>query len=255
MKPGGHGAATQPADPSSIDPTRTSEPQPAAPPAHAPPPGQRPSGPAKLRDPERYQIIGEHGRGGLGRVSRAHDHDLGRDIAIKELISRGQVSEVRFLREALITARLEHPGIVPIYEAGRWPDGTPFYAMKLVAGRPLRELIISLSMDGTIARTSPDGRSEVIARDVKAGSTFAYAASRHLLAYVCDPGDLCILEIATGKRSHAASVPSYAPPGDAPPGHAPIDLSFSPDESQLAVLSETKDLRVLDVSGSGQPVE
>jgi hypothetical protein len=41
----------------------------------------------------------------------------------------------------LITARLEHPGIVTVHEAGRWPDGTPFYAMKLVAGRPLRELI------------------------------------------------------------------------------------------------------------------
>jgi tetratricopeptide (TPR) repeat protein len=90
---------------------------------------------------ERYQVIGEHGRGGLGRVSRAHDRELGRDVAIKELISSGPVSELRFLREALITARLEHPGIVPVHETGRWPDGTPFYAMKLVSGRPLRDLI------------------------------------------------------------------------------------------------------------------
>src|ERR1043165_7566102 len=79
---------------------------------------------AQLRDPKRYRILGEHGRGGLGRVARAHDVDLGRDIAIKELISRGPISEVRFLREALITARLEHPGIVPVHEAGRWLDGT-----------------------------------------------------------------------------------------------------------------------------------
>ena len=90
----------------------------------------------QLRNPERYHIIGEHGRGGLGRVSRAHDRELGRDVAIKELISRSAVDEVRFLREALITARLEHPGIVPVHEAGRWPDGTPFYAMKLVVGPP-----------------------------------------------------------------------------------------------------------------------
>ena len=47
------------------------------------------------------QIIGEHGRGGLGRVLRAHDRDLGRDIAIKELLSRGNLHEVRFVREAL----------------------------------------------------------------------------------------------------------------------------------------------------------
>ena len=85
-------------------------------------------------NPSRYRIIGEHGRGGLGKVSRAHDIDLGRDVAIKELISRNHVSEVRFLREALITARLEHPGIVPLHEAGRWPDGTPFYVQDASRG-------------------------------------------------------------------------------------------------------------------------
>src|SRR5687767_13024325 len=69
---------------------------------------------SRIGDRARYQIIGEHGRGGLGRVSRAYDRALGRDVAIKELISRGHVSEIRFLREAMITARLEHPGIVPI---------------------------------------------------------------------------------------------------------------------------------------------
>jgi hypothetical protein len=42
----------------------------------------------QLQNPERYHIMGEHGRGGLGRVSRAHDRELGRDVAIKELISR-----------------------------------------------------------------------------------------------------------------------------------------------------------------------
>src|ERR1043165_27002 len=90
---------------------------------------------AFTRAPERYQILGEFGRGGLGRVSRAHDRELGRDVAIKELPPHGHVKGVRFLREAMITARLEHPSIAPVHEAGRWPDGTPFYAMKLVAGR------------------------------------------------------------------------------------------------------------------------
>ena len=45
----------------------------------------------------------------------------------------------RFMREALVTARLQHPAIVPVYEAGRWPAGEPFYAMKLVSGRSLAE--------------------------------------------------------------------------------------------------------------------
>src|SRR5262249_26943413 len=47
----------------------------------------------------------------------------------------------RFVREALITARLQHPSIVPVYEAGRWPDRAPFYAMKLVAGRPMSDVL------------------------------------------------------------------------------------------------------------------
>src|SRR5215470_4815322 len=98
-----------------------------------------------IDDPERYQEIAEHGRGGLGRVVRAVDKRLGRTVAVKELLRRGDSSEARFLREALITARLEHPGIVPVHEAGRWPNGDPYYVMKLVEGRTLKEQIASLS--------------------------------------------------------------------------------------------------------------
>src|SRR5262249_5000135 len=85
---------------------------------------------------------------GSDRHVPAEAEQLGRDIAIKELISRGALNEARFMREALITARLEHPGIVPVYEAGYWPDGTPFYAMKLVAGRSLRDLLIECKTIG-----------------------------------------------------------------------------------------------------------
>jgi WD40 repeat protein len=74
-------------------------------------------------------------------VMRAQDRELGRAVAIKELLVLNRSSELRFFREAMITARLEHPNIVPVHEAGRWPDGRPFYTMKLVAGTPLSELI------------------------------------------------------------------------------------------------------------------
>jgi hypothetical protein len=89
----------------------------------------------------RYEIGAEVGRGGLGRVSRARDLHLDRTVAIKELHAGGEDARRRFVREALVTARLEHPGIVAVHEAGRWPDGDPFYAMKLVRGRPLAQLI------------------------------------------------------------------------------------------------------------------
>src|SRR5262249_24787879 len=139
---------------------------------------------AQLPDPKRYRILGEHGRGGLGRVARAHDVDLGRDIAIKELISRGHLSEVRFLREALITARLEHPGIVPVHEAGRWPDGTPFYAMKLVAGRPLRDLIAE--------RATVDERIALLHHVIAVADAIAYAHGRNIIHRDLKPSNVIV---------------------------------------------------------------
>ncbi len=96
-----------------------------------------------IDDPDRYEQINEHARGGLGRIVRAVDRRLGRTVAVKELLRRDDWHEARFVREALITARLEHPGIVPVHEAGRWPNGDPYYVMKLVEGRTLKELMAS----------------------------------------------------------------------------------------------------------------
>ncbi|HEU4726669.1 MAG TPA: WD40 repeat domain-containing serine/threonine-protein kinase, partial [Kofleriaceae bacterium] len=141
-------------------------------------------GPEQRRDPERYEVIGEHGRGGLGRVARAHDHDLDRDIAIKELLARDPVREVRFLREALITARLEHPGIVPVYEAGRWPDGTPFYAMKLVAGRPLNELIAE--------RVTVAERIGLLHHVIAVADAIAYAHGRNIIHRDLKPSNVVV---------------------------------------------------------------
>ena len=83
VKLGGHDGPAAP--PSPADATLTAEPPRAKGAATA---GDAPAG-SQLRDPDRYEFLGEHGRGGLGRVSRAHDRELGRDVAIKELLSRG----------------------------------------------------------------------------------------------------------------------------------------------------------------------
>ncbi|MET0342412.1 MAG: protein kinase [Polyangiales bacterium] len=98
------------------------------------------------REPEhpRYQVGAEHARGGMGRILRATDTYLARPVAIKELLSHGREAEARFEREARLTARLQHPSIVPVYDAGRWrATGRPFYAMKLVGGAPLSALVAS----------------------------------------------------------------------------------------------------------------
>jgi eukaryotic-like serine/threonine-protein kinase len=176
---------TQQPQPSPADPTQTSASLPHATPGPAVvEPYSSPSTPTQLRDPARYLILGEHGRGGLGRVSRAHDRELGRDVAIKELLSRGHVSEVRFLREALITARLEHPGIVPVHEAGRWPDGTPFYAMKLVAGRPLRDLIAE--------RNTIEERLGLFHHVIAVADAIAYAHGRNVIHRDLKPANVIV---------------------------------------------------------------
>ncbi len=89
----------------------------------------------------RYRVGEEVGRGGLGRVVSAYDVLLERTVALKELLDDSEDSRRRFRSEVLITARLQHPSIVPIYDAGRWPNHAPFYAMKLVGGLPLSDAI------------------------------------------------------------------------------------------------------------------
>ncbi|HVV83917.1 MAG TPA: protein kinase, partial [Kofleriaceae bacterium] len=97
--------------------------------------------PLPFVDPGQYVADHEVARGGMGRIIAAHDRVLGRPVALKELLHPDPAQAARFRREALITARLQHPAIVPVYQAGRWPSGEPFYAMKLVAGRPLDQVI------------------------------------------------------------------------------------------------------------------
>jgi WD40 repeat protein len=95
--------------------------------------------PVRRRD--RYERLAEHARGGIGTITRARDRELGRALAIKEIRSPEGRAVERFVREARITMRLEHPSIVPVHDAGRWESGEPFYAMKLVAGRTLKEVV------------------------------------------------------------------------------------------------------------------
>jgi serine/threonine protein kinase len=78
----------------------------------------------------RYEIESEIGRGGLGVVYAARDRELHRRVALKVL-------ESALAGEAKLIAGLEHPAIVPIYDAGTLPDGRAFYAMKLVTGARL----------------------------------------------------------------------------------------------------------------------
>ncbi|HET9622677.1 MAG TPA: serine/threonine-protein kinase [Kofleriaceae bacterium] len=146
--------------------------------------GKQPLFASQQRNRRRYQFLGEHGRGGIGRVQRAHDRDLGRDVAIKELLAPGTAHEARFLREVEITARLEHPGIVPVHEAGRWSDGTPFYAMKLVSGRPLRDLLQQ--------RVTREARLDLLHHVIAVADAIAYAHQRQIIHRDLKPANIIV---------------------------------------------------------------
>ncbi|MBL0218637.1 MAG: serine/threonine protein kinase [Myxococcales bacterium] len=92
-------------------------------------------------DEGRYRDREEIARGGMGRVLEATDSVLGRRVAVKEVLSTSPEALRRFAREIRITARLEHPSIVPVYDTGTSPDGSPFYVMRKVSGQPLEELV------------------------------------------------------------------------------------------------------------------
>ena len=91
----------------------------------------------------RYRLVREVGRGGMGVVYEALDLQLERSVAIKSLKVRGnRPSQLkRFLREARITSRLNHPGIMAIHEFGQTGDGRAFMVMRLLRGQTLRQIL------------------------------------------------------------------------------------------------------------------
>ncbi len=87
----------------------------------------------------RYRLVGPVGAGGMGAVFEVEDERLERRLALKvvDVPLDGEAPAEALLVEARVLARLEHPGLVPVHDAGRLPDGRAFYAMKLVRGERL----------------------------------------------------------------------------------------------------------------------
>ena len=138
------------------------------------------------------------GRGGLGEVVAVYDRHLRREVARKELHphfasvrsadSGGTPPTVtdRFLREARITAGLEHPGVVPIYELGRRPNGTLYYTMKRIRGRTLADAIAS-------APTLQD-RLKLIGHFIDLCQAVAYAHSKGVVHRDLKPHNVMVGE-------------------------------------------------------------
>jgi tetratricopeptide (TPR) repeat protein len=135
-------------------------------------------------DPAYFDIGEPIAAGGMGKITRAFDRRLGREVAIKEVLS--PKLRARFEREAAITARLQHPAIVPIYEAGTWPDGRAFYTMRLVSGGTLGDAIAE--------RPTLERRLELLPHLIAVTEALAYAHSRGVIHRDLKPQNILIGE-------------------------------------------------------------
>jgi len=98
-------------------------------------------------DELRYETTGILGRGGMGEVHLARDRRIGRDVALKvigEPFRDAPESRARFVFEARLQGRLEHPAIVPVHDVGVDPSGAVWFAMRRVRGRTLEEVLLSI---------------------------------------------------------------------------------------------------------------
>jgi PAS domain S-box-containing protein len=161
---------------------------------------------------ERYARLRLHATGGIGRVWVAHDGDLGRDVALKEL--RPERAEhaalwVRFLQEARITGQLEHPGVVPVYElARRRDDQQPFYTMRFVKGRTLSEAARVFHDKRLAGQADALDLPVLLNAFVTVCNTVAYAHSRGVIhrdlkgqnVVLGDFGEVVVLDWGLAKR-------------------------------------------------------
>jgi len=136
----------------------------------------------------RFRILRPHAKGGLGQVYVAHEEELHREVALKEIQERHAdhpESRTRFLLEAEITGGLEHPGIVPVYGLGQYADGRPFYAMRFIKGDSLKDAIGRFHKKPSTDFTDDADKQESV-KSAKSVDQFWGVAFRQLLGRFID---------------------------------------------------------------------
>ncbi|WP_165248378.1 serine/threonine-protein kinase [Paludisphaera soli] len=162
-----------------------------------------PAGPGRHPLDERYELIRIHAKGGIGQVWKARDRQLQREVALKELQPRLADREDlrgRFLLEAEITGKLEHPGIVPVYSLGEDEAGRPFYAMRFVQGDSLSAAIREFhkARKQAEAAGSPPEQAwgvefrQLLRRFLGACETLEYAHSKGVIHRDLKPGNIMV---------------------------------------------------------------
>ena len=146
----------------------------------------------------RFRIVRFHDRGALGEVYVARDQQLHRIVALKRIKldhAADKDKRARFVVEAEITGRLEHPGIVPVYGLGTYDDGRPFYAMRFIRGDNLKSAIEQFHQAEAKGR-DPGERTlallKLLRRFLDVCNAIDYAHSRGVLHRDLKPGNIML---------------------------------------------------------------
>jgi serine/threonine-protein kinase len=147
----------------------------------------------------RFRLLRRHARGGIGVVFVAMDSELHREVALKQIQPQhadDPTSRARFLIEAEVTGRLEHPGVVPVYGLGKSEQGRPFYAMRFVRGQSLKEAIESFHKSDHEPGRGPAERTlalrQLLGRFIDVCHAIAYAHSRGVLHRDLKPANILL---------------------------------------------------------------
>ena len=199
----------------------------------------------------RFRIVRMHAKGGLGVVSLAIDRELDRAVALKEIQDRHADeprNRSRFLVEAEITGKLEHPGIIPVYGLGTYADGRPYYAMRFVRGDSLRQAIDRFHRDPEAKALGPGDRRvrlhQLLGRFADVCQAIGYAHSRGILHRDIKPGNVMLgpygetLVVDWGLAKPIDGPDVEEPTSDGPTGIEP-DTSGTADGSARVRLSLT----------------
>lgn len=142
-----------------------------------------------------YSLRGAVGAGGVGRVLLGFDQRIGREVAIKEMLDQAANEDMalnaRFLREARITGRLEHPGIVPVYDLGVKQSGAPYYVMRLVRGDTLAKALKECNSE-PLAEHALSRRLALLDRVIDVCEALAYAHSKGVVHRDIKPGNIVL---------------------------------------------------------------
>jgi tetratricopeptide (TPR) repeat protein/tRNA A-37 threonylcarbamoyl transferase component Bud32 len=144
----------------------------------------------------RFRILRPHAKGGLGEVFVANDQELDREVALKQIQDRHADrtdSRARFVVEAKITGGLEHPGVVPVYGLGEYPDGRPFYAMRFIRGTSLRDAIDRFHQEDPSQRDAEVMElRDLLGRFIAVCYAMAYAHSRGVVHRDLKPSNIML---------------------------------------------------------------